>query len=361
MSRVILGTVILMASMAAAAPPAPYGAMPDGTQVEQFTLTNKHGMVAKLISYGGTLTELQVPDKDGRLVDVVLGFDKLDDYRTKSPYFGCIAGRYANRIAKGRFTLDGKEYKVATNNGPNHLHGGVHGFDKVVWKAEPTGRELRFNYTSPDGEEGYPGNLRVSVAYSLDENNTLWVIYDASTDKPTPINLTNHSYFNLSGQASGDVLGHELWLDASRYTPVDATSIPTGEIAPVAGTPFDFTKPKLIGADIQSLTNTPRGYDHNFVFDKKDGKVPVRARLRDPKSGRVMEVRTNQPGVQFYTGNYLDGTIKGKGGVVYKQYQGLCLECQHFPDSPNRPNFPTTILRPGEKYTQVTGYHFSSE
>jgi aldose 1-epimerase len=338
----------------------------DGTPVEIYTLTNDHGMKARIMTYGGIVSELHVPDRDGKPADVVLGFDDLKGYLAGHPYFGCIVGRVANRIAKGTFTLDGKEYKVAVNNGPNALHGGLKGFDKVVWKVGKTGTGdgkvfLELTYLSKDGEEGYPGNLSATVTYTLTNDNELRIDYRATTDKATPVNLTNHSYFNLAGPASGDILGHEMMLAAEKYTPVDDTLIPTGEIKPVRGTPLDFTSPHKIGERIDQLKGDPVGYDHNFVLDGGGKKLALGARVHDPKTGRVMEMYTTEPGVQFYTGNFLDGSVKGKGGVVYRKHQGFCLEAQHFPDSVNHPNFPSVILRPGQTYAQTTVYKFSAK
>jgi aldose 1-epimerase len=361
--------VILMTaafSMFAADPERkPFGTMPDGTVIEQFTLRNKNGMVAKFINYGGIITELHVPDKNGKTADVVLGFDNLKDYLDKNPYFGCITGRVANRIANGKFTLDGKEYTLATNNGPNHLHGGVKGFDKMVWKGEFVGdNAVKFSYRSPDGEEGYPGNLDVAVTYTID-NSPSWAIeFEAKTDKSTPVNLTQHAYFNLAGHNSGDVLSHELQINGDRYTEVDSTLIPTGRFLSVSNTPYDFREFKGIGARIKEIPGQPQGYDLNYLRSK--GDIPTRvtpnqirvAQLRDAKSGRLMWVDTDQPGLQLYTGNFLDGTLKGKGGVIYKQYAGLCLEAQKFPDAVNRPDFESVILKPGETYKQKTTYAF---
>jgi aldose 1-epimerase len=342
-----------------------FGKTPDGEEVDLYVLTNTQGTKAKVMTYGALLTELDVADRDGKLGDVVLGFDDLKGYLTRHPYFGCTVGRVANRIAKGKFTLDGKEYKLATNNGPNSLHGGDKGFDQKVWKAEvvksPDGPAVRFHYDSKDGEEGYPGNLSCDVTYTLTNDNALRLDYKATTDRPTPVNLTNHSYFNLAGQDSGDVLNHELTLYADRYTPTDKELIPTGEIKPVRGTPLDFTKPEKIGARIGELKSGPGGYDHNFVLDKGDKKLSLAAKVYDPKSGRVMETYTTEPAVQLYTSNFLDGTLKGKGGAAYKKYQALCLEAQHYPDSVNHPDFPSTILKPGETYTQTTVYKFSTK
>jgi aldose 1-epimerase len=340
-----------------------FGKTSDGTPVELYTLTNGK-ITAKVMTYGAILTELIVPDRTGKPADVVLGFDTLEGYLAGHPYFGATVGRVANRIAGGKFTLDGKEYKLAVNNGPNSLHGGIKAFDKVVWKAEdvsgPAGAAVKFTYKSPDGEEGYPGNLDVAVTYTVTDQNEVKLDYKATTDKATPVVLTNHSYFNLAGPASGTILDHELMLNAENYTPGDETMIPTGSIAPVKGTPLDFTTSTSIGARIAQIKGDPGGYDNNYVIDN-DAKLPnVAARAYDPKTGRVMEVLTTEPGVQLYTSNFLDGKTKGKGGVVYKKNQAFCLETQHFPDSVHHANFPSTILRPGQTYTQTTIYRFSA-
>jgi aldose 1-epimerase len=344
---------------------APFGKLPDGTPIDLYTLRAGNGAVAKITNYGAILTELQMPDAHGKFGDVVLGFDKLQGYLDGHPYFGSNVGRVGNRIAKGKFPLDGKEYKLAANNGPNTLHGGLKGFDKVVWKAGPAaadGPSLNLTYRSPDGDEGFPGNLTVSITYTLTSNNVLRVSYSAWTDKATPVNIAHHSYFNLAGPASGDVLGHEVTILADKYTPVDDTLIPTGKIESVKGTPLDFTTPHTIGERIGELKGEPGGYDHNYVLRSGGSKEPVlAARVYEPKSGRAMEVLTTEPGLQFYTGNFLDGKLKGKGGVVYKKHAGFCMEAQHFPDSVNRPEFPSVILRPGETYRQTTAYRFSSE
>ena len=342
---------------------APFGKTPDGQAVEVFTLKNASGMEVKAIGYGGIITSLRVPDRNGKLDDVVLGFDRLDDYLKDHPFFGAIIGRFGNRIARGQFTLDGQTYKLATNNGPNHLHGGNKGFDKVVWAVEPVPGQnaLRFSRTSPDGEEGYPGNLRVQVTYTLTEKNELQVDYLATTDKATPVNLTQHSYFNLAGQASGDILGHQLMLNADRYTPVSDTLIPTGELAPVAGTPFDFRQATAIGARINNehpQIKNGQGYDHNWVLNRKGPGLQLAARVVEPTTGRTLEVATTEPGIQFYSGNFLDGKLTGKGGAVYKHRTGFCLETQHFPDSPNQPTFPSTILKPGQEYRSRTVFTF---
>jgi aldose 1-epimerase len=341
-----------------------FGKTADGTPIEVYTLTNGKGMTARVMTYGATLTELDVPDKTGKSADVVLGFDDLKGYLAGHPYFGATVGRVANRIAKAKFTLDGKEYKLAANNGPNSLHGGARGFDKVVWKANivetSPNPSVRFTYRSPDGEEGYPGNLDVAVTYTLTADNALRLTYEATTDKATPVNLTNHSYFNLAGPASGTILDHELTIDADKHTPGDATLIPTGKIEPVKGTPLDFTTATPIGKRIGELKGEPGGYDHNYVLNPHKGLARA-AVVRDPKSGRVMEVLTTEPGLQFYTGNFLDGTLKGKGGTVYKKNQAFCLETQHFPDSVNHPEFPSTILTPGKTYKHETVYRFSAQ
>jgi aldose 1-epimerase len=339
----------------------------DGEEVDLFVLGNAAGCKAKVLTYGALLMELDVPDRDGKLADVVLGFDNLEGYLGNRPFFGCTVGRVANRIAGARFALDGKEYKLAANDGGNSLHGGVKGFDKVVWQVTEAGSGggkafVRMSYRSKDGEEGYPGNLSCRVTYTLTDDNELRIDYRATTDRPTPVNLTNHSYFNLAGQASGDILNHELTLYADRYTPADGKLIPTGEIKPVRGTPLDFTKPEKIGARIGELKAVPGGgYDHNFVLNSGGKKLALAAKVYEPKTGRVMETYTTEPAVQLYTGNFLDGTVKGKGGVAYKKYQALCLEAQHYPDSVHHPEFPSIILKPGETYTQTTVYKFSAK
>ena len=346
---------------------APWGKMPDGTAVDIYTLRNAHGVEVKAITYGGIIQSVRVPDRKGAFDDVVLGFETLEGYLAEHPYFGAIVGRYGNRIGKAQFSLDGQTYKLAANDGPNHLHGGVKGFDKVLWKAEETrsaaGPGVTFTRVSPDGEEGYPGSLKVSVTYTLTDRNELIVEYLATTDKRTPVNLTQHSYFNLAGQASGDILGHELTLNADRYTPVDSRLIPTGELAPVDGTPFDFRKPAAIGARING--NHPqlevgRGYDHNWVLSRKGDGLQLAARVVEPKTGRTLEVSTTEPGIQFYAGNFLDGKLTGKGGAVYRHRTGFCLETQHFPDSPNKPQFPSTILEPGAEYRSRTVFRFGT-
>jgi aldose 1-epimerase len=342
----------------------PYGKMPDGTQVDEYTLVNKNGVTMKVITLGGIVTELHVPDKNGKLADVCLGCSNLEEYREGHPYFGAITGRVANRIGKGKFTLDGKEYTLATNNGPNHLHGGKVGFDKVVWKATvgagPMVQVLKLSYTSKDGEEGYPGTLKVDVLYTLSDTNAWTIDYTATTDKATPVNLTQHAYFNLAGHASGTILDHELKINASNYTPGDDTLLPTGKIAPVKDTPFDFTKATPVGKRIKEIKADPVGYDLNYVLDGRAGTIREIAEVSEPKSGRVMKVFTTEPGVQLYSGNFLDGKQKGKGGVKYSQYGGFCLETQHYPDSINQKTFPSVVLRPGETYRHTTIYSFST-
>jgi aldose 1-epimerase len=372
MRRTLLAVVALAGvAMSLAAQPGqgpsyseePFGTMPDGTKITAYTLLNKNGVKAKIINYGGIITELHVPDKDGKMADVALGHDTLKGYLDGHPYFGCITGRVANRIANAKFTLDGKEYTLAANNGKHHLHGGKEGFDKKVWRAEPMltgdGPALKLSYASKDGEEGYPGTLQCVVTYTLTSDDALRIDYRATTDKPTPVNLTNHSYFNLAGHDSGDILGHVLKLEADKYTPTDAELIPTGKIEPVAGTPFDFTKPTAIGERIKQIKADPVGYDLNYVHGTKREENPkLIATVTEPKTGRVMEVLTTEPGVQLYTGNFLNGQDVGKGGAVYKQYNGFCLETQFFPDSPNQPAFPPVTLKPGEEYRQTTIYRF---
>src|SRR5438552_832433 len=344
-----------------------FGTTDCGEAVSVFTLKNAHGMALRVTDYGGIILTLLVPDKNGRFEDVGLGYDSLAGYVRSSPYFGALIGRYGNRISHGRFTLDGQTYTLAQNNGPNHLHGGVRGFDKVVWAVTPfehpdsVGLVLR--YTSPDGEEGYPGTLRTTVTYTLTSRDELIFDYFATTDRATPVNLTQHSYFNLAGDGKGDILGHVVTLNADRFTPVDSTLIPTGELKSVAGTPFDFRTPTPIGARIDQddvqLRYGP-GYDHNFVLNKAgDAHDPTfAARVYEPASGRVMEIYTTEPGFQFYSGNFLDGTLHGKGGVVYRRRYGFAMETQHYPDSPNKPTFPSTTLRPGESYHSRTIYKF---
>lgn len=344
-----------------------FGKTADGQQVDLYTLTNPNGIVARIMTYGAIVTELHAPDKAGKSADVVLGFKTFEAYEAGHPFFGAIAGRYANRIANAKFSLDGKEYTLAVNNGPNSLHGGKKGFDKVVWKAEaatsPDGPSLKLTYVSKDGEEGYPGTLTNTVTYTLTKKNELHIEYHSTTDKATVLNLTNHSYFNLAGENSGTILDHVLTLNADQFTPVDATSIPTGELKSVKGTVMDFTTPHAIGERIKQVPGgPPGGCDHNYVINGGgQGKLVMAAKVKDPKSGRTMEVWTTQPGVQLYTGNFLDGTLTGIGGTKYAMNDALCLETQHYPDSPNHPAFPTTTLKPGETYHQVTVYQFGAE
>lgn len=345
----------------------PFGKTEDGTPVDLFTLTNANEMKVQITNYGGIVTSILVPDKNRKMGDVVLGYDNLKDYIKNNPYFGCIVGRYGNRIAKGKFTLEGKTYTLATNNGPNHLHGGLKGFDKVVWSAkEFEGADkvgLELTYLSQDGEEGYPGNLSVTVSYTLTDDNELKIDYSATTDQPTIVNLTNHSYFNLKDAGISPILEHELMIDADHITPIDSTLIPTGELQSVDGTAFDFRKPTEIGARITADDEQIKfglGYDHNFVLNGQAGELRLVAKLIEPTTGRVLEVLTEEPGIQFYSGNFLDGTITGKNGTVYKYRHGLCLETQHYPDSPNQPDFPLTMLSPGEKYQTTTIYRFST-
>ena len=350
--------------MAARVEKKDFGKTADGTAVELYVLTNANGLVAKVTSYGAILTEVHAPNRDGKMEDVVLGFDDLKGYLGGHPFFGATTGRVANRIAKGKFTLDGKEYTLAVNNGPNTLHGGLKGFDKAVWKADeverPEAAAVKFTHTSPDGDEGFPGNLAVTVVYSLTNQNEVRIDYAATTDKPTLVNLTNHSYFNLAGPASGNVLGQEVMIAADEYTPSDETLIPTGELKSVKGTFLDFTSPMQIGARFDQIKSDPAGYDHNYVLRTKGDVKQVAVRARDPKSGRVMEMYTTEPGVQLYTSNFL-GKTKGKGGVEYEKHQAFCLEAQHYPDSVHHDNFPTTVLRPGKTYTQTTIYKFSAK
>lgn len=343
---------------------APFARLPGGEQVHVYTLSNAAGMTVRILDLGGIITGIHVPDRDGVFADVALGFDTLDPYLGDSPYFGALIGRYGNRIAGGRFTLDGRDYTLPVNNGKNHLHGGVPGFDRVLWRSQIEGNELVLAYRSVDGEQGYPGTLDAGVRYSLSDDNEIVVRFSAVTDRATPVNLTQHSYFNLAGAGAGDILGHEMTIDADHIVPIDADLIPTGSLMPVAGTPFDFRTPAAIGARIgeaheQLLHGS--GYDHCFALNKPaPGAMSRAARVREPRSGRVLELFTREPGVQFYSGNFLDGSLAGKGHA-YAHRSGFCLEPQHFPDSPNQPAFPNTILRPGETYATESRFRFSVE
>ena len=339
-----------------------FGQTPDGRQVELYTLTNTNGLKARITNYGAILVSLEVPDKNGDLADITLGYDTLGEYIKETPYFGATVGRYANRIGKAKFVLNGVEYKLAANNGENHLHGGIKGFDKVVWRPEDLRTEndkaavVKMSYVSEDGEEGYPGNLACSVTYRLTKDDELQISYEAETDKATVVNLTNHTYFNLAGQGAGDILGHELLINADEYTPVDEGLIPTGEIRPVKDSPLDFTAPMTIGSRIDEIDIG--GYDHNYVLNHGGGSLDLCARVHEPTSGRAMEVYSTEPGIQLYSGNFLDGSITGKAGKVYRKHYAFCLETQHFPDSPNNPDFPSVVLNPGQKYATVTVYKF---
>jgi aldose 1-epimerase len=342
----------------------PFGLAPDGARVNLYTLRNNKGAEVGICNYGGLVIFLKVPDRHGKFADVVLGYDNLPDYIKDTPYFGALIGRYGNRIAKGKFTLDGKEYTLAVNNGPNALHGGLKGFDKVVWEprflATHAGPSLELVYVSKDGEEGYPGTLSVKAIYTLTEDNALMLDYVATTDKDTVLNLTHHSYFNLAGK--GDILNHQVMMPADKFTPVDVNLIPTGELKPVDGSPFDFRTPTAIGARIGQEDEQLKfggGYDHNWVINKPMGQLGLMARVYEPTSGRVMEVWSTDPGLQFYSGNFLDGKNKGKGGWVYKYRNGFCMEPQHYPDSPNQPNFPSVVLKPGQTYRNTIIYKFS--
>lgn len=338
-----------------------------GPGIDLYTLKNKKGMEVAITNYGGVVVSLKVPDNKGRSGDVVLGFDDGAGYLNHNTNFGALIGRYGNRIAHGRFTLNGVTYTLARNNGENHLHGGIKGFNKVIWQAKDVsgkdGQALQLTYLSKDGEEGYPGNLSVTVVYTLTAKNELKIAYTATTDKDTIVNLTNHSYFNLAGEGEGNILDHRITFKADRFTPVDGGLIPTGELRSVKGTPFDFSKSTAIGARINQddeQLKIGRGYDHNFVLNSGGGKLALAAIVEEPKSGRVMEVWTTEPGIQFYTGNFLDGSLRGKGGKAYQQRYALCLETQHFPDSPNKPSFPSVVLKPGGRYTTITVYKFSA-
>ena len=357
----VLALMTIAADLQGQVTKQPFGKTPDGTPVDVYTLKDG-ALEARIITYGGIVISLKVPDKSGKSADVVLGYDSLDGYLAKGPYFGAIIGRYGNRIAGGKFALDGKTYSIPPNDGPNALHGGPRGFDKVVWKAKEIPHGIELSHVSPDGDQGFPGTLTALVRYTL-SGKDLKIEYSATTDKNTVLNLTNHSYFNLAGQGNGDILKHEVKLNAGRFTPVNDVLIPTGELATVDGTPFDFRKSTAVGARINDDNEQLRrgkGYDHNWVLDSGGGKLAEAAEVYEPTTGRVMQVWTDQPGVQFYTGNFLDGTITGKDGKVYQQRSALCLETQHFPDSPNHPNFPSTDLKPGQNYHTVTIYRFSS-
>jgi len=369
-----LGLCILVGSLVGCASTSPgpiqvsrrsFGQTSDGKEVSLFSLRNSKGAEALISNYGGIVTSLKVPDRDGKLGDVVLGYDNLADYIKDSPYFGALIGRYGNRIARGKFTLDGKDYTLATNNYPNALHGGLKGFDKVVWEPTiltgPEGAGLKLRYLSKDGEEGYPGNLSVTVVYTLTEDNALKVEYTATTDQDTVVNLTQHSYFNLAGKDS--ILNHVVMIPADKFTPVDSTLIPTGELRPVEGTPFDFRTSTAIGARINQddeQLKFGKGYDHNWVINKPMGQMGLMARVTEPTTGRVMEVLSTEPGLQFYSGNFLDGTLKGKGGWVYQFRSAIAMEPQHFPDSPNKPQFPSVVLKPGQVYHNTIIYKFST-
>lgn len=343
----------------------PYGITADGVAVDRYTLTNAAGMSACIITFGGIVVRLDVPDRDGNVADVVLGYDSLETYEQNPPYMGAIVGRFANRIAHGRFVLGGKQYVLAQNNDGNHLHGGTRGFDKAVWAARElvTGDGLELRHVSPAGDEGYPGTLDITVTYRLTADNALRIGYEAKTDSPTIVNLTNHSYFNLAGEGRGDILGHEMTINASHFTPVDASAIPTGELRAVAGTPLDFTTPTAIGARIDAGDEQiafGSGYDHNYVLTPAAGQETPAARVVEPVTGRAMDVLTTEPGVQFYTGNFLEPSLPGKGGKAYDKRHGFCLETQHYPDSPNKPAFPSVVLNPDEVFRSATVFRFST-
>ena len=376
MLMIFMGAMIMTTLAAIGATPQPgsatkksFGKTPDGQPIDLYVLTNKSGAEVSITNYGGAVVSLKVPDRNGKLADVVLGYDTADGYVNDKSFFGALVGRYGNRIGHAQFALDGRTYTLAKNNGENSLHGGIKGFNKAVWTAKiipaKDGQSLELSYLSKDGEEGFTGNLKVSVIYTLADSNALWIAYSATTDKKTVVNLTNHSYFNLAGQGSGDILGHLLMIQADKFTPVDAGLIPTGEFRDVVGTPFDFRKPLAIGARIdqdEEQLKLGGGYDHNFVLQRSnDAGESLAARVLEPASGRVLEVWTTEPGVQFYTGNFLDGKTSGKGGVAYPKRSAFCLETQHYPDSPNQPKFPSVVLNPGERYHTITTYRFSVE
>jgi aldose 1-epimerase len=365
----VVDTAQSSAAGAATITKEPWGSTAEG-QVDRYTLTNGNGMRVRIITYGGIIQTIEVPDRRGRNANVALGFNNLTDYVERNPYFGCITGRYANRIARGRFTLDGVTYQLPINNPPNSLHGGTVGFDKHIWRTTPFRRDdggvgLVMRFTSPHGDQGYPGTLATTVTYTLTPHNSIRMDYRATTDRPTVVNLTNHTYFNLQGEGSSAILDHKLFLNADRYTPVDATLIPTGQLAPVAGTPFDFNQATVVGARIRNSHPQlviGRGYDHNWVLDRPNStSLVVAARLTDPDSGRVLTVHTTEPGIQVYTGNFLDGTLVGTSGRMYRQGDGIALETQHFPDSPNKPNFPSTVLRPGQVFKSTTIFEFDAQ
>jgi aldose 1-epimerase len=344
----------------------PFGATKEGKTITLYTLTNSHHVEVRAMNYGAIIVSMKVPDRKGQVADIVLGHDTLDGYFENSPHLGGLVGRYANRIANGSFTLDGVKYSLPKNNGPNTLHGGIKGFDQAVWEGTPLKGKagVAFSYLSKDGEEGFPGSLKVKVTYSLTEANELVIDYEATTDKATVLNLSQHSYYNLAGEGTGDILNHEVMINADRFTPVDSTMIPTGDLRPVKGTPLDFTTQTRVGARIDDNYEQlvlGKGYDHNFVINRKGEALVLAARAYEPTSGRILEISTDQPGVQFYTGNFLDGTVTGKRGHVYKQRYGLCFETQHFPDSPNHPEFPTTVLRPGQTFHSRTVLKFSAK
>ncbi len=359
----LVACVILFASTALAQ-------VKDFDSIKLYTLKNESGMTVCVTNYGAIVTSIIVPDRNGKRADVALGYDRVEDYinAVDKPYFGAVVGRYGNRIAKGEFTLDGETYSLLKNNGENHLHGGAIGFDKVVWTVDEyvEGQSLTLSYLAKDKEEGYPGNLQLKITYTLTDDNSLVVDYHATTDKATPVNVTQHTYFNLKGEGQGTILDHKLMLNAKKFTPVDESLIPTGEMPTVAGTPFDFTTPKAIGRDIGQQNEQlvfGLGYDHNWILDTdgKEGELSLAAQVHEPSSGRVMEIYTTEPGIQFYCGNFLDGRLKGKSGKPYVHRGGFCLETQHFPDSPNQPNFPSTILKPGETYDSKTVFKFSTK
>jgi aldose 1-epimerase len=361
------GTVVLWGAAVVLAAGMPWGKMTTGEAVELFTLKNAKGVSVQIATFGGTLVSFKGPDRSGRVDEVTLGFDTPEPYIKGSPFFGALVGRYGNRIGGGRFTLDGQTYELPKNNGPNTLHGGTKGFDKVLFKGRevktPHGPGVELLYSSPDGDQGFPGTLTVKVVYALGDDSGLRIDYEATTDKPTVVNLTNHAYFNLAGSAGTDILGHRLFIDADRFTVVDAGLIPTGELRPVAGTPFDFRQPTPIGARIDAKDEQLAfggGYDHNYVLNGAMGALRLVARATEPGSGRVLEVLTTEPGIQFYSGNFLDGSVVGRGGKAYPKRSGFCLETQHFPDSPNQPSFPSTVLRPGQTYKTTTIYRLTT-